>query len=136
MRARFFIPVVVATIAACWFAASALHAKPTPEVLRGWLSDEQCARARATGGKFTATNPDCAGKCVADGKKVVFVDPVGKRVLTLLDQVEAKKNLGNLVEIRGSVNSAKGTLRVDSIRFLDQARPLCEVPGKKGPTIP
>lgn len=113
------------------FLAGFLSARPNNEVLRGWLSDEQCARGRAAGGTFTATNADCAHKCVGEGKKVVFVDPTGKRVLTLVDQAEAKKNLGNYVEIAGSVDSAKGTLRADSIKFLDQARPMCGVPAKK-----
>jgi len=120
-----------ASIVALSFLAGFLPARPNNEVLRGWLSDEQCARGRAEGGKFTATNPDCAHKCVGEGKKVVFVDPAGKRVLTLADQIEAKKNLGNYVEITGSVDSAKETLRPDSIKFLDQARPMCEVPTKK-----
>jgi hypothetical protein len=105
-------------------------AQPSPEILRGWISDEQCARGRAEGGSFTATNADCAHKCVAAGKKVVFIDPVGKRVLTLEDQSAAKKNLGNYVEISGTVDASKGTLHADSVKFLDKARPMCGVPEK------
>jgi hypothetical protein len=77
-------------------SASSLLARPDTETLRGWLSDEQCAKGRAESGKFTAANPDCAHKCVGEGKKVVLVDPVSKRVLTLMDQVEAKKKSGQL----------------------------------------
>lgn len=120
-----------ASIIALSFLAGFVPARANNEVLRGWLSDEQCARGRAEGGRFTATNPDCAHKCVGEGKKIVFVDPASKRVLTLVDQAEAEKNLGNYVEISGSVDSAKRTLRADSITFLDQARPMCEVPTKK-----
>jgi hypothetical protein len=47
------------------------------EVVRGWLSDEGCARGRAESGVFTATNGECAKRCVSEGKKIVLIDPPG-----------------------------------------------------------
>lgn len=123
--------LVTACVVGLGFCANWILAQPNSETLRGWISDEQCARGRAEGGSFTATNADCAHKCVAEGKKVVFIDPVGKRVLTLEDQSAAKRNLGNYVEISGTVNAAKGTLHADVVKFLDKARPMCGVPDKQ-----
>jgi hypothetical protein len=39
----------------------------------GWFSDEACATARANSGVYTATNPDCARKCIEKGGAVVFI---------------------------------------------------------------
>jgi hypothetical protein len=34
------------------------------KTIRGWLSDEMCAKGRASSGVFTGTNPMCAKECV------------------------------------------------------------------------
>jgi len=132
VHTRLAVSIALSSIGCLWIATSTARPQPKTEVLQGWLTDEQCAKARANGGKLTASNHDCAHKCVSEGKKVVFVDPVGKRVLTLVDQAEAKKNVGNYVEIKGSVDSQTGMLHADSIKFLDQSKPMCEVPAKSG----
>ena len=49
------------------------NSNPTKEVVQGWLSDSNCAKARASGGLYTATNADCAKECVAKGKKIVLI---------------------------------------------------------------
>ena len=136
MGNKLLVAFAAPSVAGFCLAASSLLACPNTETLRGWLSDEQCAKGRAESGKFTAANPDCAHKSVGEGKKVVLVDPVGKQVLTLMDQVEAKKNLGNYVEISGPVDNTKGTFRADSIKFRDRARPMREVPTKPKATNP
>jgi hypothetical protein len=112
-------------------ATSAL-ALPNSElrVLRGWLSDDSCAKARASGGTFSATNQDCAKECVAKGKKIVLIDPEHKKVVAIANQETVKNNLGDYVELAGTTD-AHDTLHVDSLKFLDKNRAMCGVPEKK-----
>ena len=72
--------------------------------VRGWLSDEDCATGRANDGRYTGTNPDCAKKCVHDGKKIVLVDPEHKRLLVILNQESATERVGDFVEISGDLD--------------------------------
>ena len=53
------------------------------KAIRGWLSDEVCARGRASAGVFTGTGPRCAKECVAKGRKIVLIDPEAKKVMTI-----------------------------------------------------
>ena len=103
---------------------------PDNTLVRGWLSDEQCARGRAEAGTYTSTSLRCAKECVAAGKKIVLIDPHNKRVLTIENQDAARKNLGDYVEIAGMIDPATAILRIDSLRFLDKNRPMCGVPAK------
>lgn len=99
--------------------------------LRGWLSDEGCAGGRASGGLYTGTNPDCAKKCVRDGKRIVLVDPEGKRLLVITNQDAAIVRVGDYVEISGDVDDQAKTLHVDSVKLLEKGRAMCGVPAKK-----
>lgn len=100
-------------------------------VMRGWLSDEGCAGGRASGGLYTGTNPDCAKKCVRDGKKIVLVDPEGKRLLVIANQDAATERVGDYVEISGDLDGQAKTLRIDSIKLIEKGRAMCDVPAKK-----
>lgn len=100
-------------------------------VIRGWLSDEGCAGGRASGGLYTGTNPDCAKKCVRDGKKIVLVDPESKRLLVIANQDAAMERVGDYVEVSGEVDDQAKTLRVDSMKLLEKGRAMCGVPVKK-----
>jgi hypothetical protein len=102
----------------------------TKSVVRGWLSDENCATSRATTGNYTATNLKCARECIAKGKKIALIDPEGKRVLILANQDAGKKNIGDFVEITGEIDSQTRMLHVDSLKFLDNNRAMCAVPAK------
>jgi len=110
---------------------------PTPQfagdksVVRGWLSDEDCAGGRAKSAIYTGTNPDCAKKCVTDGKKIVLVDTDHKRLLVIVNQEAAKERVGDYVEINGDVNPQDKTLRVDSVKLLEKGRAMCDVPAKR-----
>jgi hypothetical protein len=106
--------------------------KPAIEVLRGWLSDSDCAKARASGGAYTATNAGCAKECVAKGKKIVLIDPEHKKVIAIRNQDAVKDNIGDYVELTGSTDAQKA-LHVDSLKFLDKNRAMCGVPEKKAP---
>ena len=100
-------------------------------VLRGWLSDEGCAGGRAHSGLYTGTNPNCAKKCVREGKKIVFVDTDHKRLLTIANQDSATENIGDYVEIAGSLDEQTKTLHVASLKLLEKGRAMCGVPKKK-----
>lgn len=100
-------------------------------VIRGWLSDEGCAGGRAHDGVYTGTNPDCARKCVHDGKKIVLVDPEGKRLLVITNQDAAMERVGDYVEISGEADDQAKTLRIDSMKLLEKGRAMCGVPAKK-----
>lgn len=100
-------------------------------VIRGWLSDESCAGGRASGGLYTGTNPDCAKKCVRDGRKIVLVDPEGKRVLVIANQDAATERVGDYVEISGDLDDQAKTMHVDSVKLLEKGRAMCDAPTKK-----
>jgi hypothetical protein len=100
------------------------------EVVRGWLSDEGCARGRAASGTFTATNGECAKRCVSEGKKIVLIDPEGKRVLSISNQAIVKQNIGDYVELTGTPATKGGAMQVVSLKFLDRNRAMCAVPNK------
>jgi hypothetical protein len=100
-------------------------------VLRGWLSDEGCAGGRASSGTYTGTNPDCAKKCVSEGKKIVLVDPDHKRLLTIANQDAARERVGDYVEINGELDQQAKSLRIDSLKLLEKGRAMCDVPKKK-----
>ena len=100
-------------------------------VIRGWLSDEGCAGGRAHDGVYTGTNPDCAKKCVGDRKKIVLVDPEGKRLLVIANQDAAAERVGDYVEISGDVDDQAKTLHIDSVKLLEKGRAMCGAPPKK-----
>jgi len=119
--------VVIAGI----YIAPRLNAGGGKSTLRGWLSDEDCAGGRASSGTYTGTNPDCAKKCVRDGKKIVLVDPVHKRLMTIANQNAAREQVGDYVEINGELDEQAGSLRIDSLKLLEKGRAMCDVPAKK-----
>jgi hypothetical protein len=127
---RFFILAVGASLVTIALAMPPRTTSKT-EVVRGWLSDEQCAKGRAEGGTYTATNPSCAKECVAKGKKIVLVDPRGKRILVISNPEIAKKNVGDEVEITGQVDAQDKTLHADSLKFLEKGSAMCAAPAKK-----
>ena len=107
------------------------NAPRAEEVLRGWLSDEQCAKARAQSGTYTGTNPDCAKECVRKGKKIVLIDPAGKRVLVLANQDAGKDHVGDYVEITAQVDAKAQTVHADSVKFLEKGAAMCEAKPRK-----
>jgi hypothetical protein len=126
-----FSRLAVAFLASLPFVAlGALPAGADSSTLRGWLSDEGCAGGRANSGVYTGTNPDCAKKCVAEGKKIVFVDPDHKRLLVIANQDVARKNIGDYVEVTGEVNSQAKTLQIATLKMLEKGRAMCDVPKK------
>ena len=125
--------LAVATAITQGHPANPRHGK---EIVRGWLSDEGCARGRAESGTFTATNGECAKRCVSEGKKIVLIDPEGKRVLSISNQDIVKQNIGEYVELTGTLATQGGAMQVVSLKFLDRNRAMCAVTNKTGPQTP
>jgi len=98
------------------------------KVVRGWLSDEGCARGRANSGVYTGTNPDCAKRCVKEGKKIVLIVPDEKRILDIANQDAARENIGDEVQITGTIDPRTNSLHVDSLRMLSRGRTMCQLP--------
>jgi hypothetical protein len=87
LESRFLLAWVLA-LGACGLAQQAVSQPETD--IRGWLSDEECARGRAEVDTFTATNPECARQCVAKGKKTVLIDPERKMIFEIVNRSLAK----------------------------------------------
>jgi hypothetical protein len=126
----FSIPILLILMACAW-AASQSSSSLENKTIRGWLSDESCANARASAGKFTGTNPDCAKECVAKGKKIVLIDPEAKQVVKIETQDSARDYIGDYVEIKGSLSPRTKILRIDSLRMLSTGVTECERPKLK-----
>lgn len=112
-------------------AASQSGAQAQSATMRGWLTDEACARGRANSGKFTGGNPDCARKCVAKGEKIVLAVPEEKKLLLVANPELAKSNVGNYVEIAGAINAQAQTVEIKSVTLLEEGRATCALPRKK-----
>ena len=95
------------------------------ETLRGWVSDEQCARGRAGDGLYTGTNPDCARTCIAKGIKTVLIDSDHKRILVVDNPTTVKENIGDYVEIEGSLDSSSNLVHVSSYKMIEKGAAMC-----------
>jgi hypothetical protein len=127
---RFLILLVLA-IVPLLFGGGKIYAQTQARTIRGWLSDEACARSRATTGIYTNTNPECARKCVAEGKKIVLIAPDEKKVLTVVNQDMAKGNVGNEVEVSATIDTKNETVEIKSLKMLEEGRASCSAPRKK-----
>jgi hypothetical protein len=99
------------------------------ETLTVWVSDEQCAAGRAKDGVFTGTNPDCAKRCVGEGKKIVLVSESQKKLFQVANPELLKNEVGNLVEVAGEVNG--DTVKIDSVKHLQEGAAMCARAKKK-----
>jgi len=107
-----------------------LSASAPAETIRGWLACDRCTVGRAKNGIFTANNPECARKCIAEGAKTVLIDSDHKRLLYLSNSDAAKPNIGDYVEIQGSLDSSANTVQIQSMKMLEQGVSKC---GRKAP---
>jgi len=98
--------------------------------LKGWVSDEQCARARERSGTYTATNPECARKCVGEGKAVVLVSEELKKVFAIENPDTLKSQVGNLVQVSATTDKS-GALHIEKVQFLETGRAMCGRPKMK-----
>ena len=127
----FALPILL-TLLAYAFAGDQPSRSPQDKTMRGWISDEVCARGRASSGIFTGTSPRCAKECVAKGKKIVLVDPAAKQVVTIENQSAARAHIGDYVEIQGAVNPGTKLLHINSLKMLSVGAAACDRPKLKG----
>jgi hypothetical protein len=98
-------------------------------------TDKSCASGRASSGTYTGTNPECAKKCVHEGKRIVLVDPDQKRLLIIVNGDIAVERVGDYVEISGDLDEQARTLHIDSLKLLEKGRAMCDLPPKKRPSV-
>jgi hypothetical protein len=96
----------------------------------GWVSDSGCARARASGGTFTATNPDCARQCVKQGKSIVLISQEKKTVFSIDNPEILQPHVGNKVTVSAS-SAAQHSLHISRVISSEVSNPECERPKLK-----
>ena len=118
-------------LATAWLACGlALFAQDntTQTPMRGWLSDENCARGRANGGVYTGTNPDCAKQCVAKGAKIVLIVPDQKQIFFVSNPEQVTNDIGDYVEVTGVLDAKAKTIRVASLKMITRGSASCARP--------
>ena len=109
------------------FAPSAFAADQT---YVGWVSDSGCALARASAGAHTATNPDCARRCVKEGKKVVLISQERKAVFMIENPEVLRSEVGNKVSVSASA-AGNNSLHINKVMSSEKSNPECERPRLK-----
>ena len=133
MRSRSSLVLLVPVAIVALLSLPLLNGQQENSLVRGWLSDEGCASGRASSGVFTGTNPDCAKKCVREGKRIVLIEPDQKRLLSILNRDLALEHVGDYVEIRGNLDAQAKTLHIDSIKLIEKGSAMCDAPPKNKP---
>jgi hypothetical protein len=100
------------------------------ETYVGWVSDSGCALARASAGKYTATDPECARRCVKEGKRVVLISQEKKSVFTIDNPEALKLQVGNKVRVTASSTGAH-LLHISKVVSSEESHPECERPTLK-----
>jgi hypothetical protein len=95
----------------------------------GWFSDASCASARASSGTFTATNPDCAKKCIEKGAAAVFISEQAQALFTV-QGTDVLTDLGYHVEVQARVDDGAKTIEIQKVTRLDYAGAACSRPKK------
>ena len=94
----------------------------------GWFSDSGCASARASSGVFTATNPDCAKKCIEKGEAPVFISEQAKAVFRVKDYPSVVEDLGYHVAVTATVDEAAKTISIKKVERLGYEGASCGRP--------
>jgi len=100
-------------------AAVGTHAGSRTATLTGWFSDKGCASGRTNSGVYTATNPDCARRCIEKGSPVVFIAETEKAIYVVKDYAAAKDDLGYKIEVTATVDDEGKTIAVQSVKRLE-----------------
>jgi hypothetical protein len=96
----------------------------------GWFSDASCSAARATSGILTATNPDCAKRCIEKGEAPVFISEQAKAIFKIKDYPKVIDDLGYHVEVTATVDEAAKTISVREVKRLSYEGAACGRPKK------
>ena len=96
----------------------------------GWFSDLKCASARAASGTFTATNSDCAKRCIEAGAAPVFISEQAKAIFQVKAYSAVVGDLGYHLEVQGTVDDAANTITIEKVKRLDYEVRACVRPKK------
>ena len=99
----------------------------------GWFSDSLCAYARAASGTFSATNPDCARRCIEKGEAPVFISEQAKTIFKVKDYPSVLDQLGYHVEVTATVDEDAKTISVGSVKQISYDGAACARPKKTSP---
>lgn len=89
--------------------------------VKGWVSDSKCG-AKGAGLGHEA----CGNKCLQAGEKVVFVEDVKHKVLTVDNPDSLKDHMGHRVAVQGAVDETAGTIHVDKVNMITQGSKKAE----------
>lgn len=123
--------VLLLLVAVCLAPALQNARAAETTTVKGWISDGGCASGRANGGVFTGTNPECARKCISSGAKIVLIVPDQKKLLVVANPEAARANIGDFVEVTGSVDANTKTLHIDTLKLLTKGVAMCDPPKAK-----
>jgi hypothetical protein len=119
--------LVLTMISAC-----VLRGETEPVTLTGWFSDEGCAKGRVASGQIGPSNPDCAKKCLDQGKRAVFISEQGKEMLLVSGYENVKNDIGYHLEVTGIPDAAAKSILVQSVKRIgDYQGPSCARPKKQ-----
>src|SRR5689334_1335397 len=110
---------------------AAAHAAPPTVKWTGWFSDSQCAASRAASGTFTATNPDCAKRCIEKGAAPVFISEQAKAIFQVKGYAAAVDDLGYRVELTGTLDDTGKIVNVQKVTRLEFQGAACARPKQK-----
>jgi hypothetical protein len=101
---------------------------PTATTATGWFSDESCATERVKAGRIGPTGRSCTRECLAKGVRMAFIDEKARAVLRVENPAAARGQEGAYVRVTGSVDAARKTLHVDSVKVLKPYAATCDAP--------
>ena len=95
----------------------------------GWVSDSDCSLARASGGQYTGTSPECARRCLKEGRRMVLIIPGTKTILAAENPQTLVSQVGNKVRLSGMIVGTR--LHVNQVQLIEENRSECERPPMK-----
>jgi hypothetical protein len=97
----------------------------------GWFSDESCARSKIESGEIGPNGRECVQKCIAEGKKMVFIDEKEKAMYFVDNPQAAKGQESHYVRVVGTTDPKAKTLHVASVKVLEEYKAMCARPKLK-----
>ena len=125
---------LLGTCIVCLALTSTLRSETKNITWTGWFSDSQCAYARAASRTFSATNPDCARRCIEKGEAAVFISEDAKAIYRVTDYPSVLDQLGYHVEVAATVDEDAKVISVKNVKQLSREGLACARPKKASPS--
>lgn len=100
---------------------------------KGWISDADCAPAKVSSGKLGPNGRECVQKCLAKGVKMVFIDETAGALYEVENPEAGRGQESHYIEVVGTLNAGKKTVRLASLKVLKEYVASCAVPKKDQP---